>query len=86
MPSKPSPPELQAVLRRYMAGGGALFVSGSYVATDLWTGENTSDDDRRFAEEVLHYTLRRRPGGAARAGAGRDFASRIFARRVPLCQ
>ena len=49
-------PELQAVLRRYMAGGGALFVSGSYVATDLWTGENTSDDDRRFAEEVLHYT------------------------------
>ena len=49
-------PELQAVLRRYMAGGGALFVSGSYVATDLWTGENPSDDDRRFAEEVLHYT------------------------------
>ena len=49
-------PELQAVLRRYMAGGGALFVSGSYVATDLWTGGEASDDDRRFAEEVLHYT------------------------------
>lgn len=31
-------PELQDVLRRYMAGDGALFVSGSYVATDLWTG------------------------------------------------
>ena len=46
-------PELQAVLRRYMAGGGALFVSGSYVATDLWTGGEASDDDRRFAEEVL---------------------------------
>ena len=35
-----------------------------------------SDDDRRFAEEVLHYTY---DGGraAARTGAGCDFASRI---------
>ena len=33
---------------------------------------------------ALH--LRRQSGGAARTGAGRDFASRIFARRVPLCQ
>lgn len=30
------PPELQAVLRRYLAGGGGLFASGSYVAADLW--------------------------------------------------
>ena len=49
-------PRLQDVLRRYMAGDGALFVSGSYVAADLWTGEESSDKDRAFAEEVLHYT------------------------------
>jgi hypothetical protein len=49
-------PELQDVLRRYMAGDGALFVSGSYVATDLWTGGEATGEDRAFAEEVLHYT------------------------------
>ncbi len=48
-------PALQRVLRKYMAGGGAAFVSGSYVATDLWTGENATDADRIFAREVLHY-------------------------------
>lgn len=53
---KTFPAGLQNVLRRYMAADGALFVSGSYVATDLWTGDNTTDDDRAFAEEVLHYT------------------------------
>lgn len=52
---KTFPPELQDRLRRYMADGGALFVSGSYVATDLWAGENTTDSDRAFAREVLHY-------------------------------
>lgn len=49
-------PALQEVLRRYIAGGGAAFVSGSYVATDLWSGDNATDRDRTFAEEVLHYT------------------------------
>ena len=39
-----------------MAGDGALFVSGSYVATDLWTGGEATPADRAFAEEVLHYT------------------------------
>lgn len=50
------PVELQAVLRRYAAGGGALFVSGSYVGSDLWTGKNAAAADRVFAEEVLHFT------------------------------
>ena len=39
-----------------MADDGALFVSGSYVATDLWTGGEATGEDRAFAEEVLHYT------------------------------
>ncbi len=50
------PAELQAALRRYAAGGGALFVSGSYVGSDLWTGKNATPAGRTFAEEVLHFT------------------------------
>lgn len=46
------PPELQAALRRYLAGGGGLFASGSYVAADLWA-EGTPEEGRAFAREVL---------------------------------
>lgn len=48
-------PELQGVLRRYLADGGALFASGAYVVADLWA-EDASDEGRAFAEEVLHCT------------------------------
>ncbi len=48
-------PELQRTLRQYLAGGGALFVSGSFVATDLWTGPGASDEGQQFAREVLRY-------------------------------
>ena len=47
------PPQLRAALRRYLAGGGALFASGSYVATDLWAAD-ASGEGRDFAGEVLH--------------------------------
>ena len=46
------PPELQSALRRYLAGGGTLFVSGSYVAADLWA-EGAPEEGRAFAREVL---------------------------------
>ena len=49
-------PELQGVLRRYLADGGALFASGAYVVSDLWAGD-APDAGRAFAEEVLHCTL-----------------------------
>lgn len=49
------PVRLQEALRDYAAGGGSLFVSGCYVASDLWESENSSDADRAFAREVLHY-------------------------------
>ena len=49
-------PELQGVLRRYLADGGALFASGAYVVSDLWAGD-APDEGRAFAEEVLHCTL-----------------------------
>ena len=47
---------MQGALRRYLAGGGALFASGAYVASDLWA-EEAPDAGRAFAEEVLHCAL-----------------------------
>ncbi len=49
------PAALRAPVRRYMAAGGAIFVSGCYVATDLWTGAGASPEGQAFAREVLHY-------------------------------
>lgn len=45
------------VLTRYVKGGGSVFVSGSYVGTDLAT-----DEERAFAADVLKYA----PAGTAR--------------------
>lgn len=59
-------PDMQRVLRRYLRRGGALFVSGSYVASDLWSGPGASADGRAFAEQVLRYRLDR--GRAASEG------------------
>ena len=71
-------PELQGVLRRYLAGGGALFASGAYVVSDLWAGD-APDEGRAFAEEVLHCTLD--TGRAAERGRVRVVTShRDFSR------
>ncbi len=43
-------PEMRQALRRLQKSGGNLFVSGSYVLSDLCT----DDEGCRFAEEVLH--------------------------------
>ena len=39
-----------------MAGDGALFVSGSYVATDLRTGREPTTAFRALDKEVMHNT------------------------------
>lgn len=69
------PIRLQQFLRDYAAGGGALFVSGCYVASDLWESENSSDADRNFAREVLHYEYA--GGRAARTGKIRGTSARL---------
>ncbi len=51
---KTIPEEMQGQLRRYVANGGALFVSGCYLAKDLFEAPEATDADRAFAEEVLH--------------------------------
>ena len=60
------PAELQDALRRYLADGGALFASGSYVATDLWAGD-APESGRAFAREVLHLDS----DGSRPSGRGR---------------
>lgn len=50
------PPALQAKLRAFLNGGGHLIVSGQYVASDL-LGDDASEEDRRFADDVLGIEL-----------------------------
>ena len=59
---KAFPSELQAKLARYTAGGGNLFISGAYVATDIWdnpcSSKEVAEADQKFATEVLGYHWR----------------------------
>jgi hypothetical protein len=49
---------LQRELRRYVSAGGALFVSGAYVASDNWLSVNATKADRKFVKEVLKVEWR----------------------------
>ena len=46
-------PRMQAQIRNYCARGGRLFVSGAYVASDLYRSTSTCREDSLFAREVL---------------------------------
>ena len=49
---------LQRELRRYVSAGGALFVSGAYVASDNWLSVNATKADRQFVKDVLKVEWR----------------------------
>jgi hypothetical protein len=49
-------PELQSLITDYLTGGGKMFISGSYVGTDLFKN-GKSKADSLFAMEVLKFTL-----------------------------
>ena len=55
-------PAMQLAIRHYTSVGGRVFVSGSYVATDLWNSPGATPEKQKFAREVLHYRLQ---GGRA---------------------
>lgn len=59
---KTFPTALQDRLAAYTAAGGNVFVSGSFVATDLWDNPHSSKEvaeaDQKFAQEVLGYHWR----------------------------
>ena len=48
-------------------------VSGAYVATDLWDNGDVNETDKRFANEILHYTWR--TGQASVSGQVKPAAS-----------
>ena len=49
---------LQRELRRYVSTGGALFVSGAYVASDNWLSVNATKADKQFVKSVLKVEWR----------------------------
>lgn len=55
-------PEMQARIKALTATGTNFFISGSYVATDLWDNEYSSPEtataDQTFARNVLGYAWR----------------------------
>ena len=59
---------MQAWIKEYCDKGGSLFVSGSFVGSDLWANPHfaASEEDKQFAQEVLKYKWR--TGKAAVSG------------------
>ncbi len=47
--------ELQSVITDYLNRGGALFVSGAYLGTDLFEGSESQKSDADFARDILHF-------------------------------
>lgn len=55
---KTFPTELQNKISEYCKQGGNIFVSGAFVATDLWDTENPKKEDQEFANNILRYKWR----------------------------
>lgn len=55
---KTYPIALQQKLRTATENGTSIFVSGSYIASDLWDNPNATKDDQKFVKEVLGYQWR----------------------------
>jgi hypothetical protein len=70
---KTFPKEFQDRISAYCKQGGNIFVSGAYVASDLWDTENPLKEDRVFASDVLKYKWR--AGRAAVRGKVKGVAS-----------
>ena len=51
------PEELQQTIKEYTKQGGALLLSGSYTLSDLWYSPIATQDDRAFAQEILHASF-----------------------------
>ena len=73
---KAFPKGLQEAIRNYTTSGGGLFVSGSYIATDLWFGAESDQDDQTFAKDILHFGF----GGSAAVVSGAVSATPSWAK------
>ncbi len=78
---KTFPTALQNKIKAMTAVGTSFFVSGAYVATDLWDNPNSSETvaeaDQKFATEVLGYHWR--VGQASVTGQAYEVQSRFKA-------
>ncbi len=70
---KTFPSKLQNAISAFCNQGGNIFVSGAYVATDLWDNGNVMKQDIDFAKHVLKYQWR--VGQAATEGKVKTVAS-----------
>jgi hypothetical protein len=70
---KTFPDSLQSKIRAYCGQGGNIFVSGAYVATDLWDNPWIKASDQSFARDVLKYMWR--TGHAAVTGQVKNVVS-----------
>lgn len=50
--------EMQEAITAYCQSGGNLFVSGSFVGSDLWDNPEASQEDKDFATNILKYKWR----------------------------
>ncbi len=55
---KTFPKELQDKIAGYCEQGGNIFVSGAYVASDLWDTPDAQETDKKFATDILKYKWR----------------------------
>jgi hypothetical protein len=52
---KTFPKKLQKIIEKYIQSGGNIFISGSYVGSDLFNSKKTDSTDVKFATNVLKY-------------------------------
>lgn len=50
--------DFQDKITTYCRQGGNIFISGAYVASDLWDTEDANKEDKAFAGDVLKYKWR----------------------------
>lgn len=52
------PAALQTAIKGFCEAGGSIFVSGSFVATDIWDNPNADEASKDFAVKTLGYHWR----------------------------
>ena len=74
--------QMQKIIKDYTAIGGDIFISGSYLLTDLWHGAEATESDKAFAEQVLHSKF----GGSAilRSGEINTKPTKFSQKRIKL--
>lgn len=70
---KTFPLKLQNAITDFCNQGGNIFISGAYVATDLWDNGTSLAEDKDFATKILKYKWR--TGQAATEGGVKTVAS-----------